>query len=162
VYLVKAFVGPGITGAFTPLITACVEEKIRQLLIAKSSCFVTTNVSNFTFQYVRVTLDLVVDEGNDTNEIAAQVAQQLDIFLSPWISSGQLQATIDTPITAIQVADFVAGINGVLEVSDVSLQTWKDPAKDVSTVPSKKEVKPFHPYMLMVSGLDHNITCKTS
>lgn len=162
VYLVKAFVGPEITGAFTPLITACMEEKIRQLLIAKSSCFVTTNVSNFTFQYVRVTLDLVVDEGNDTNEIAAQVAQQLDIFLSPWILSGQLQATIDTPITAIQVADFVTGINGVLEVSDVSLQTWKDPAKDVSTVPSKKEVKPFHPYMLMVSGLDHNITCKTS
>ena len=44
----------------------------------------------------------------------------------------------------------------------VGLQTWQDPAKDISTVPLKKEVKPFHPYMLMVSGLDHNITCTTS
>ena len=162
VYLVKAFTGPEITGAFTPLVSACVEEKIRQLLIAKSSCFVKTNVSNFTFQYVRVTLNLVVDEGNATNEITAQVAQQLDIFLSPWISSGQLQATIDKPITSTQVADFVAGISGVLQVSDVGLQTWKDPAKDISTVPLKKEVKPFYPYMLLVSGLGHNITCTTS
>ncbi|RYU91649.1 hypothetical protein EWM62_06840 [Mucilaginibacter terrigena] len=162
VYLVKSFTGPEVTGAFTPLISACAEEKIRALLIAKSSCFISIGVSNFSFQFIRVTADLIVDQGNGTNEVAAQIGQQLNLFLSPWISSDSVQVAIDTEITAVQVAGFVAGLNGVLQVNNVRLQTWSDPSTDPSGVAYTTQVKPFRPSMLLVSFLDHNINCKAS
>ncbi|QHS56452.1 hypothetical protein GWR56_13225 [Mucilaginibacter sp. 14171R-50] len=162
VYLVKAFAGPEITGAFTPLVTACAEKQIRELLVAKSSCFVSIGVANFNFQFVKVTVDLVAEPANGTNEIAAQVGQQLDLFLSPWISSTGQQVTIDAAITTAQVAAFVAGLRGVQKVNNVRLQTWTNPATEIATVAFTSSVKPFDPSMLLVSNLGHNINCKIS
>ncbi len=159
VYLVKAFSGPQVAGAFTPLMTACDEEKIRELLIAKSSCFIGITTSNFIFQFVKVALDLVAIQDSSANEIAARVEQELNLFLSPWISSDGPQVTIDTAITAVQIATFVASLSGVLQVNNVRLQTWTEPATGPADAPFETTVKPFKPSMLLVSALDHTINC---
>lgn len=160
VYLVKAFANAQITGAFTPMMTARAEEKIQELLVAKSSPFVSIAVSNFSFQYVKVTVDLVIGEGHSADEMALSVSRQLNVFLSPWITSNAPQVTIDNAITAAQVSGFITGLTGVLLVNDVLLQTWTDPAAgpgDFTTA-----VSPQKPSMLLVSALNHTINCKTS
>jgi hypothetical protein len=161
VYLVKAFANARIAGAFTPMMTACAEEKIRQFLVAKSSPFISIAVLNFSLQYVKVTADLVVSEGHSPDEIALSVNQQLNVFLSPWISSNDSQVTIGNAITAAQVSRFLAGLPGVLLVKEVLLQSWTDFApnpRDYTTA----VLSPKDPSVLLVSALDHSINCTTS
>ena len=158
VYVIRAFDNWTDPGAFLPMISTCKEEKISKFLNGRTSVFSNISVSNFDFQYVRVIATVLVADGLEPLTMQKNIAQALDVFLSPWITSDGQQVTIDEEITGAQVADFFKSMTGVMGVESVLFQTWMVDMPPGLMI-SKESVAPLAPKALMVSSMDHQIEC---
>lgn len=158
VYLVKAYNSWTDPNAFLPMISTCQEDHITTFLQARTSVFTNINVTNFEFQYVRVVANISISDDFEPLSMQKNISQALDIFLSPWISSDSPQVIIDQEITDTQVAELIRNIPGVMDVGNIYFQTWMaGTSPDIST--NKKTVAPLAASALMVSSMDHQITC---
>jgi hypothetical protein len=160
VYVVKEFTDWTDASAFTPLITACREISIADYLQEKSSAFTQVSVSNFDMQCVNITAIVMINEGFECQGMQKNIIQQLNIYLSPWISSDTQQVQIDAPINDAQIAKFIKGITGVSDVLNVSLKTWmKNDNEAQSKATFHDVVAPFSASSLLISSMDHDIQC---
>ncbi|MGB8195357.1 MAG: hypothetical protein WCF67_25720 [Chitinophagaceae bacterium] len=157
VYLAKAYENEKQAGAFFPLVSACTEIKIRDFLNQRISGCANTNVSNFDFQYVRVTATIKIKAGFKDHSVLTKVNDALNIFLSPWISSDAPQVTIKSAINDVQVAAFIKSIDGVEEVGHVLFQTLDANASKAEIGESlyQHSISPAISSILFISYMDH-------
>jgi len=158
VCLVKAYDNWTDPNAFLPMISTCQEDHITTFLQARTSVFTNINVTNFEFQYVRIVANISISDDFEPLSMQKNISKALDIFLSPWISSDSPQVIIDQEVSDTQVADLIRNMPGVMDVGSIYFQTWMtNTSPDTST--NKKTVAPLAASALMVSSMDHQITC---
>ncbi|WP_152969639.1 hypothetical protein [Pedobacter sp. Hv1] len=121
VYLVKAYSNWQEANAFTPLLSTCQLKEINQLLTEGASGLSPIQVSNFEFNPVYITADLLIKQGYAWDGVKRTVNQALCLYLSPWIVSDQPTITIDQGIDLAALITFIKGIPGVDEAKNV---TW--------------------------------------
>ncbi len=155
VYLLPACRSQSDPHAFAPMVSACLEKKVTDFLLARTSVFAGIVVSGFQWQYVYLSTNIIVQPGYALEGISKNVQSAFNLFLSPWIPSGQPQALIDQPITDAQVAEVLEKIEGVQSVSAVSFTTMLD----ASPGAAMSAVQPLAPGALMVPGLNYSIQC---
>ncbi|WCT10022.1 hypothetical protein [Mucilaginibacter jinjuensis] len=156
VYLVKRSRTDVDPDAYKPMITECKEASISKFLNERASTFAGVTVSNFNFLCVCITATITIDTGFEPKGLQKTINDALNLFLSPWIISDQVQLTIDQGITDTIVAKFLRSINGVAGVKSVTFKTGTDEVS-INTAEDQHSVKPTTDDLLIVSCMGHQI-----
>lgn len=121
IMLVRGYDHPNVPGAFKPKADACTIDKISKNIAQKTSGFSSTTVANMAHQEVTVSCTVKIAEGVSEQGLIKQIANGLDIYLSPWIVSSQPQRKIGEPIQKANITQYISTFSGVVEVSDVAI-----------------------------------------
>lgn len=156
VFVVKRSGNRKDANAFMPLVSECDVLKIQQFLQERSSMFTSVYVKNFGMQYLEITAKIDLLEGYELDGVSKSGNMALNIFLSPWISSSQLQVVIDQGISEELVTNFIGSFEGVADVKSVSFKSWiiKDGKKLVVelVIPQDGIIKPKDGYLFITSS----------
>lgn len=180
VFLIQEYQNATEAGAFTPMVSKCQEEKIEKFLQARTSSFCHLEVSNFEFQKVEVSAVVTIKNGYEKVGMQKKINDYLNVFLSPWIRSSAKQVIIDQEITAPQISEYLQSIDGVDSVQCVGFSSPKpekpvdknsflysemistqnlDEEKIDPCAGLEQNIKPRSAKSLMVSSMNHKITC---
>lgn len=182
VFLAQKFKSAAEAGAFVPVISKCTEEKVKKFLKARTSSFCHLEAGNFEFEEVEITAVVTLKSGFEKIGMEKKINDHLNVFLSPWIQSTIQQVVIDQEITASQTAEFIQGIEGVdgvqcvgFNIPDTINSENTDPVSDseindkentkkeqlvlCGTNHVKQSIQPRTATTLMISCMNHNITC---
>ena len=110
------------TNAFVPLLSECNELEIQEYIQKRVSPFTTISVENFELLYVKITADIIINSDEDVTTVAKEMNANINMYISPWITSAQSQITIDTGLNTAQLASFITSYDSILEVKSISLQ----------------------------------------
>jgi hypothetical protein len=157
IYVVRGFDSWQEPGAFVPLVTECELSEIEQYLLTCSSPFANLTVSNFKLEPVQITAVINIESGYSGSGVIKSVKQALNVFLSPWIASSDVQITIGKKIALSEVTNFIASVPGVVSISNLSV------APGSALAPSKEQQQTTAAIaspipVLIVSSMEHNIT----
>ncbi|MEJ0103894.1 MAG: hypothetical protein WDO19_15625 [Bacteroidota bacterium] len=156
VYLVKKVTSYDLPGSFLPFVTACQEEEVKEYLQIRVSPFACCRVCNFIPQYVRITVTVTIGRGYEEPAMRSLIDRTLKIYLSPWISSPQKQATIDKALYGPDVADCIYAIAGIESVTDITF-SFRAPEATYLQPLEFFSVSPASPAHLFVSSPEHQI-----
>ena len=162
IYVAKTYASWTDPNAFVPLVNACKEEEIMTFLSKRTAVFLNISVSNFDLQYVKITATVLIKQGFEFQGVQQNINQQLNIFLSPWIATNTPQVLIDQEISDAKVAKFIKTIAGVLDVENVSFQTWMASDQidlENNNIPLVQTISPLTNSALFISYMNHNIQC---
>ncbi|CAM3839923.1 MULTISPECIES: hypothetical protein [Flavobacterium] len=159
IYVVKKHSSSNDYSAFAPMVSTCLEKKMQQYLSERSAAFTPILVSNFAFLYVTVNATISLLEGYELEGIKKIIENDLNLFLSPWITTNSAQIAIDEELTTTQVIDFIKTIEGVSNVENVILNAtrlfqngFEITCTNMNTINLNE-----NPELLIVSSLNHDI-----
>jgi len=145
-----------LASAFVPLVSECDALKIQEFLQERSSVFTSICVKNFEMQYLQIIAQIDLEDGYELDGISKNGNVALNVFLSPWIRSSQLQITIDEGISQSLVTNFIGSLEGVADVINVSFKSWiikngREVAVDL-VIPADEVMKPLDGYLFVTSS----------
>lgn len=143
VWVIKQFTGPDVPGAYQPAFENTGLTAILNWLTPRTSAFSNLAVDNFTLVPTTINAQIAVLPGNSFASIATEVETRINLFLSPWITTTQLQLAPGQKLTAAKVATVIKSVPGVKEVQNIS---FNHSSADISNG------------FILASSLDHLIT----
>ncbi|WP_199139836.1 hypothetical protein [Pedobacter sp. ASV12] len=160
IYLVgKAKIGSA-GNTLLPAVAPVLVKDIQRYVSQRSSAFTTINAQPFEMQYLLVSAKISIREGFEPSVMQASIGAALNRYLSPWAESNAQQVTIEESISMAQVVNFIKNIDGVVEVTDTSLQTWL--ANEDTDKQIRQTVSPLKASTLIVPCLNHQLKCEVS
>ncbi|MEE1944505.1 hypothetical protein VRU48_05255 [Pedobacter sp. KR3-3] len=158
IYLVGKAQSGSAGNALLPAVEPVLVKDIQRYVAQRSSAFTTISAQPFEIQYLMVSANISIREGFEPSLMQSAINAALNLYLSPWAESGAEQVTIEEPIGMAQVVNFIKNINGVVDVTDTSLQTWlADQDADKQTL---QTVNPLKASTLIVPCLKHLLKCE--
>ncbi|VXB08513.1 conserved hypothetical protein [Flavobacterium sp. 9AF] len=159
IYVVKKCDNANDYNAFTPMISVCKEEKIQKYLSERVSAFTSINVANFSFLSVTVNATITLFDGYEFQGVEKEIQTGLSLFLSPWITTNNLQIIIDEPLSNIDVINYIKTISGVSNVSELYFTTSRIDANGTTvTTDNVTEISLVqNPELLIASSTNHRI-----
>ncbi|QHI37227.1 hypothetical protein IMCC3317_26050 [Kordia antarctica] len=121
-YVLKRVSDVTDTNAFVPLLSECNELEIQNYIKERVSPFTTVSVENFELNYVKITATIIINTGEDVTTVSKEINNDINVYMSPWITSAQSQITIDTGLNTAQLASFITSYDSIIEVKSISLQ----------------------------------------
>jgi hypothetical protein len=163
VYLVKKVASGTDSGAFMPLVTNCLENRVKSFLKTLMSPFSNLKVSNFNLEYICVNATISIKSGYQKTAVSSTVNLALKQYLSPWITNYPAQIEIGQPLINAKVSGFIQNIEGIETVENITFSTYYiNPLTGAATPlkANKKTLLPYGPTTLLVSAATHNFIFK--
>ncbi|MCX6318962.1 MAG: hypothetical protein NTW29_16915 [Bacteroidetes bacterium] len=129
VYVVKNAANFEIADAFSPFISICEADAIKEYLIDKVQGTLAASqpdgllyIRNPEPVYVLVSIYVILQSGYEEARMRPLINRVISIYLSPWIKTSQPQTQIFSPLREADIANCVNGVKGVKEVTQVSMK----------------------------------------
>jgi hypothetical protein len=143
IWVIKQFSGPDVPGAYKPAFENTELNAILDWIKPRTSAFTNLMVDNFTLVPVTVSAQITVLPGYSFDSVVTEVEAAINLFLSPWITTKQLQLTPGKNLTAASIATLIKNVPGIRDVQDISFN--KSSADTANG-------------LILASSLDHTIT----
>ncbi len=107
--------------AFQPVVSGCQLSLLKQFFSRRLSPMVRLKLVNPDYEVVKVTAQLDFAANVAINRLCQQIAEQLKIYLSPWIKSTQTQRMINQELSCGELIDFICSWDEVIGVSNLTV-----------------------------------------
>ncbi len=121
VYLVQKIKDKTASNAFMPLVSECLQQKIKEYLEERTSSFANVQVANFELRYLKIEGKVEVVSGNSAEGVAKEINAGINVFLSPWITTLQSQIVINKGISVAQISEFIKSYKSVKSIDKLKL-----------------------------------------
>lgn len=135
---------------------------------ARSSPVVTLSVANPAPQILQLAIELVIASELVTTEFSVMLNRRLQVYLSPWIASTQVQRQFGGLLTQSALMQMLAAIPGVIAVESLRWRMLADDSQSAAEVEfSSSQELPgdsltCDQQSLLVSAFCHQILCQNS
>ncbi len=153
--LVKGYENSLLGEAYYPVVSRCDIDKLSRYFSSKISPFVRLKLFNLSHEPVTIKAELKFTPQAQINLLCEQISQQLNIYLSPWIRSEQIQMSIDEGLSHAALIDFLKNFSNVEEVYSLKIST------SLQANPTTSIIFPNAPDGLFVSAKNHEIKAVT-
>ncbi|MGZ5051473.1 MAG: hypothetical protein ACXWF8_13350 [Methylobacter sp.] len=150
--LVNGYTSLESPDAFRPIVTGCNIGKAYRYFAGRTSPFVRLNLFNLSHESVRIEATLKFAVNTPINRLSQQIAQQLKIYLSPWIQSELPQIAIDEGLSSAAIIDYLTRYPEVDSVCSLKLTAGTRQVTDNFVI------FPEQPEGLFVSAPSHEIS----
>lgn len=149
--LVNGYAGPESPDAFLPIVTGCNIGKAYRYFAGRMSPFVRLKLFNLSHESVKIEATLKFAVNTPINRLSQQIAQQLKIYLSPWIQSDLPQVAIDEGLSSAAIIEYLTRYPEVESVCSLKLTAGTRQVSDNFII------FPEQPIGLFVSAPSHEI-----
>lgn len=138
--------------AFIPVVNGCQLNGLKQFFARRTSPMMRFELLNPAYETMTVTAQLRFEPNVAVDRICQTLAEELKIYLSPWIVSDLLQRDIEQPLDSAELMDFFTRHEAVDEVMVLSVLI------DGQTLNSPFVIELKTDSSLLLSAPEHNIT----
>lgn len=153
------------TSGYIPFVNDNVLMMVKEMLAKRTSSLYTVTVSNFSFKWLQVVMQIKVSD----NFQQARINNAIRIYLSPWIRNDEQKMNIKNLVLApgetsslqTMVAAFVKAIEGVTSVKNIQFRVWDLSQANAADDATGEISNHDNDHYLLIPALQHDITILT-